>query len=292
LLGKGELVFRLINVGGRAAFEKDGRYFDLATLSGDDQMADALVAVERFEELGALYGSLDVNASTGSLDDVVLGAPIPFPRQVFGIGLNYHDHVGETSAQLPPAPLTFTKYPTCIVGPTSPVELSGDNVDWEVELVAVIGKKARALAPQNAWDYVAGLTLGQDISDRVVQRTGVPPQFSLGKSFATFGPTGPALVSLDAFADPFDIELWCEVDGERMQHARSSLLIFSIPTLVAYLSSIVTLLPGDLIFTGTPSGVGAARGRFLKVGETLHSGAEVIGTMTNVMVAGSAPLAL
>ncbi len=289
---KGELVFRLINVNDRSAFERDGRYYDLASVAGDPELADPLVAVARFSELSALYEGLNVANSTGSVSDVVLGAPIPRPRQVFGIGLNYHDHVGETSAQLPPAPLTFTKFPTCIVGPTSDVLLSGEFVDWEVELVAVIGQRAEHVATSDAWNYVAGLTLGQDISDRVVQRSGVPPQFSLGKSFATFGPTGPAIVSIDAFNDPDDVELWCEIDGERMQHARSSLLIFSIPTLVSYLSSIVTLMAGDLIFTGTPSGVGAARGRYLRSGETLISGAECIGTMTNHVVPGRGPLAL
>ena len=107
-------------------------------------------------------------------------------------------------------------------------------------------------------DLVAGLTLGQDISDRSVQMTGTPPQFSLGKSFPSFGPIGPAVVSLDAFDDRDDIGLWCEVSGERMQDSRSSHLIFSVPTLVAYLSSICRLAPGDLIFTGTPDGVGMA----------------------------------
>ena len=119
-------------------------------------------------------------------------------------------------------------------------------VDWEVEIVVVIGDEASQVAVADAWSVVAGLTLGQDISDRAVQMTGVPPQFSLGKSFANFGPIGPALVSVDAFDDPDDIALWCDVAGERMQAARSSQLIFSIPTLVAYLSSICTLYPGDL----------------------------------------------
>ena len=143
----------------------------------------------------------------------------------------------------------------------------------------------------DAWNAVAGLTLGQDISDRAVQLTGVPPQFSLGKSFANFGPIGPALVSIDAFADPDDIALWCDVAGERMQKARTSQLIFSIPTLVAYLSSICTLYPGDLIFTGTPSGVGMARSRYLAPGEVITSGADIIGELRNTCIPGIAPFA-
>jgi 2,4-diketo-3-deoxy-L-fuconate hydrolase len=285
-------MFRLINVNGRAALESEAHYFDLAGLSGDPSLADALNAVSRVSELQQLSSGLTTSQATGKVSDVVLGAPIPLPRQVFGIGLNYHDHVGETNAQLPQSPLTFTKFPTCIVGPTSNIELSGEFVDWEVELVAVIGATAKSIAIDRAWDYVAGLTLGQDISDRVVQRSGTPPQFSLGKSFRTFGPTGPAMLSLDSFADPSDIELWCEVNGEQMQRAHSSQMIFSLPVLVAYLSSIVTLLPGDLIFSGTPSGVGAARGQYLREGDVLTSGADAIGLLSNRAVAGRSALAL
>ncbi len=122
--------------------------------------------------------------------------------------------------------------------------------------------------------------------------TGVPPQFCLGKSFANYGPIGPALVSPDSFDDPNDIALWCDVAGERMQTARTAELIFSIPTLVAYLSSICPLYPGDLIFTGTPSGVGMARGRYLAPGETINSGAEVIGDLHNTCRAGFGALPL
>jgi 2-keto-4-pentenoate hydratase/2-oxohepta-3-ene-1,7-dioic acid hydratase in catechol pathway len=285
-------MFRLVNVNGRAALEHDGSWYDLAALSGDDTLADPLAAVARHAELHALAERRATATPGGTIASTVLGAPIPHPRQSFGIGLNYRDHAGETGAQLPPAPLTFTKFPSCIAGPTADVPLSGAMVDWEVEIVAVIGSQSSQVSPADAWNVVAGLTLGQDISDRAVQMTGVPPQFSLGKSFANFGPTGPALVSVDAFADPDDIGLWCDVAGERMQDARSSQLIFSIPTLVAYLSSICTLYPGDVIFTGTPSGVGMARGRFLEVGEVIVSGADVIGELRNTCVAGSGPVAL
>ncbi len=227
----------------------------------------------------------------GLLAHAALGAPIPRPRQVFGIGLNYRDHADESGTPLPPAPLTFTKFPSCIAGPTVDVPLSGAMVDWEVEIVAVIGDETRNVGVADAWSFVAGLMLGQDISDRAVQMTGAPPQFCLGKSFANYGPTGPALVSTDAFDDPDDIGLWCEVAGERMQAARTTELIFSIPTLVAYLSSICPLYPGDLIFTGTPSGVGMARGRFLTPGETIVSGADVIGELRNTCRPGAGALA-
>ena len=274
-------MFRLVNVNGRAALEHDGDWYDLAELADDAALVDPLAAVARFRELHALHDRCASATPSGRIADVELGAPVPLPRQVFGIGLNYNDHAGESGMPLPPAPLTFTKFPSCIAGPNAEIPLSNTMVDWEVEIVAVIGEEVFRVDEADAWNVVAGLTLGQDISDRALQMTGTPPQFCLGKSYPNYGPIGPALVALDAFADPDDIGLWCEVDGERMQDARSKELIFSIPAIVAYLSNICTLYPGDLIFSGTPSGVGMARGRFLAPGETLTSGAEVIGALSN-----------
>jgi 2,4-diketo-3-deoxy-L-fuconate hydrolase len=285
-------MFRLVNVNGRAALERDGRWYDLADLSGDATLTDPLAAVARHRELHALNERCPAAVAGGVIAEALLGAPIPQPRQVFGIGLNYRDHAGESNVPLPPAPLTFTKFPSCIAGPTADVPLSGDMVDWEVEIVAVIGDQTSHVDVTDAWNVVAGLTLGQDISDRAVQMTGMPPQFCLGKSFANYGPTGPALVSTDGFDDPDDIGLWCDVAGERMQTAHTTELIFSIPTLVAYLSSICSLYPGDLIFTGTPSGVGMARGRYLAPGETISSGADVIGELRNTCRPGAGPLPL
>ncbi len=285
-------MFRLLNVGGRAAFDHDGEWHDLATVAGDEALADPMAAVARWSELHRLADRCSPATVGGTVAGARLGPPVPAPRQVFGIGLNYRDHAGETGMDLPPAPLTFTKFPSCITGPGAEVALSGRSVDWEVELVAVVGAECTSVSPADAWGSVAGLTLGQDISDREVQMTGVPPQFSLGKSFRGYGPIGPALVSLDAFPDPDDVALWCDVAGERMQEARSKLLIFPIPILVAYLSSICTLYPGDLVFTGTPSGVGNARGRFLRPGETIVSGAEVIGELRVACVEGRGPLRL
>jgi len=285
-------MYRLLNVDGRAALEEDGHWFDLAALSGDPTLADPMAAVARSAELHGLSEHCASAEAGGTVAGSRLGPPVPSPRQVFGIGLNYRDHAGESGMELPPAPLTFTKFPSCIVGPHDEVPLSGELVDWEAEVVAVIGTTATAVTVDEAWSVVAGLMLGQDISDRAVQLTGNPAQFCLGKSFPAYGPIGPALVSVDSFADPDDIGLWCDVAGERMQEARSSLLIFPVATLVAYLSSITTLFAGDLIFTGTPSGVGMARGRFLAPGEELVTGAEVIGELRNPCVVGRGPLAL
>ncbi len=279
-------MFRLVTIEGRAALEHDGHWHDLAALAGDDALADPLTAVARHRELHDLQAACATAEPSGTMADATLGPPVPFPPQVFGIGLNYRDHADESGMELPPAPLTFTKFPSCIAGPTADVPLSGAMVDWEAEVVVVIGTTATRVPEAEAWSVVAGLTLGQDMSDRAVQFTGSPPQFCLGKSFPAFGPTGPAVVSVDAFDDPDDIALWCDVAGERVQSSRTSELIFGIPTLVSYLSSICTLHPGDLVFTGTPAGVGMSRGRFLAEGDVIDTGADTIGSLRNRCVAG------
>jgi len=284
-------MFRLCNVDGRAALELDGSWYDLATVSGDDALADPMVAVARHSELHDVASRLDAATPGGAMASTTLGPPVPRPRQVFGIGLNYAEHAGESGQPVPAVPLTFTKFPSCITGPTADVPVTGPMVDWEVEVVAVVGTEASHVAAADGWNYVAGLMLGQDISDRAVQLSDTPPQFSLGKSFTAFGPTGPVMVSLDAFADVDNVGLWCDVNGERMQEGSTSDLIFPVPQLVAYLSSICTLYPGDLIFTGTPSGVGLARGQFLAVGDELVSGADELGELHNRLVEGAGPLA-
>jgi 2,4-didehydro-3-deoxy-L-rhamnonate hydrolase len=282
-------MFRLLNIGGRAALEVDGDWYDVARLSGDPSLADPMAAVARSAELHGLTDRCADAAPDGRVADVELGPPVPRPRQVFAIGLNYADHAAESGMEAPPAPLTFTKFPSSITGPTGDVPLSGELVDWEVEIVAVVGRDCAHVAPDDAWDVLAGVTLGQDVSDRLVQMTGTPPQFSLGKSFPSYAPIGPALVSVDALADRDDIPLWCDVSGERMQESSTSHLIFSVPTLVAYLSSICPLWAGDLVFTGTPDGVGMARGRFLVEGDVIASGADGIGALRNTCVAGTGP---
>ena len=229
---------------------------------------------------GAAAGSAAPIAE-GSLD-----APAPRPRQVFGIGLNYRDHAAEANLPLPGRPATFTKFPTCVTGPYADVELPSGSVDWEVELVVVVGKRAHGVAESDGWDHVAGLTVGQDVSERVVQFA-AGGQFSLGKSFPGFGPMGPQLVTPDELAKRDDLELHCTVNGETVQKSRTSEMVFPVPRLIAELSSILPLLPGDVIFTGTPAGVGVARKppRFLKPGDVVESTIEGIGTIRNRCVA-------
>ncbi len=279
-------MFRLLNVQGRAALGDDEGWYDLARLSGDPALGDPMAAVSRSDELHTLADRLSSATPDGALGDAVLGPCIPRPPKVFAIGLNFRSHAAESGVEPPPAPLTFTKFATCLAGPHDDVVLTGDTVDWEVELVVVIGSGGHRLREADAWRHVAGLTLGQDISDRTVQFTGTPPQFSLGKSFPGFGPLGAALVSVDAFEKPDAVNIWCDVSGERMQEACTDDLIFGVPELVSYLSSVCPLEAGDIIFTGTPGGVGMGRGRYLVPGDVIRSGADVIGEMSNRCVAG------
>ena len=285
-------MFRLISTGGRAALDIAGHAYDLATLSGDPGLADPMAAIARTDELHAWTASDPTAGALGATDGLALDAPVPRPRQVFAIGLNYADHAAESGMDAPPAPLTFTKFPSSIAGPTADIPLSGAMVDWEVEIVAVVGRPASHVPVADAWTVLAGLTVGQDISDRLVQLTGSPPQFSLGKSFASYSPIGPAVVSVDALPDPGDLPLTCDVNGERMQDGRSSQMLFAIPQLVAYLSSICALEPGDLVFTGTPAGVGMSRNRYLVEGDILVSEVTGIGRLENRCVPGQAPVAL
>ena len=224
-----------------------------------------------------------------------LGSPAPTPRQVFGIGLNYTEHAAESGYAAPTsAPPVFTKFPSCITGPRGDIEMpQGGHVDWEVELVAVIGRRAHHVPVEQALDHVAGYAVGQDISERVLQMAAQPPQFSMGKSLPGFGPVGPWLVTLDEFADPNDLELGCEINGEQVQLGRTSQLIFSVAALVANLSATTPLLPGDVIFTGTPSGVGLGRTpqRWLADGDVLTSHIEGIGEMRHRLVAAAPRIA-
>lgn len=216
-----------------------------------------------------------------------LKAPVPRPRQIFAIGLNYVKHARESGLPLPEVPMVFTKFQSAVTGPSGRIALSGDTVDWEVELVVVIGTAAHQVDIAQAWSHVAGLTVGQDLSDRAVQTTGSPAQFSMGKSFPGFAPIGPAMVSLDEFEDPDDLRVSTELNGVTVQDSRTSDLVFSVPQLIAYLSGIVTLLPGDLIFTGTPEGVGLGRTppSYLEDGDTIVTTIERIGSMRHEVFA-------
>ena len=217
-----------------------------------------------------------------------LGPPAPAPRQILAIGLNYREHAAESGFAVPDAPtVMFTKWVSCLSGPVTDVVLPpGGHTDWEVELVAVIGRHTRDVPAEQAWDHIAGLTVGQDLSERIGQAAGPSPQFSLAKSLPGFGPTGPWLTTTDELRNRDDLELSCTINGELMQKGRTRDLIFSVPALVAALSRRIPLLPGDLLFTGTPAGVGLGRTpqRFLAPGDELISTIEGLGELRQQFV--------
>jgi 2,4-didehydro-3-deoxy-L-rhamnonate hydrolase len=274
---------RFGNVGGRIQLVVGDGLVDVETASAGRLPADPVAAIERWDALVDWARSADGgSAPAAPLSGAALLAPVPRPRQVFGVGLNYRLHVAEGAREVPEEPAVFTKFPSCISGPSSEIPVGSETVDWEVELVVVLGRAAHRVSVDRAWDHVAGLMVGQDISDRAVQ-VRPPAQWSLAKSFTGFGPTGPLLVMVDDVPDQDDLELGCSVNGEEMQKARTSDLIFPVPELVSRLSHIVTLWPGDLIFTGTPPGVGYARTppRFLHPGDIVTSHIEGIGELRN-----------
>jgi 2,4-didehydro-3-deoxy-L-rhamnonate hydrolase len=270
---------RIANVDGRLKLLVANGAVDVEEASRGRFSYEPQAAYERFGELQDWAG--DINEPTEGFMAKAAGPPCPCPRQVFAIGLNYQDHAAESGFQTPRVPVVFTKYVGSFTGPVCQVVLPEESVDWEVELVVVIGKTTRAVATEQAWEYVAGLTVGQDLSELDLQRSGPAPQFSLAKSFPGFSPIGPALVTPDELDRPGNLALGCELNGESMQNSRTSEMLFSVPELVSYLSQIVTLFPGDVIFTGTPPGVGMGRTppRYLKEGDHLHSWIEGVGEL-------------
>jgi 2-keto-4-pentenoate hydratase/2-oxohepta-3-ene-1,7-dioic acid hydratase in catechol pathway len=282
---------RIANVAGRAtllaAWDADLTGHDLETASGGVLPADPAEVYERWDEVRSWVSGAELGPPAPVRREL-LGPPSPRPRQIVAIGLNYSDHAIEAGFAVPDSlPPVFTKFVTSLAGPDEVVVLpEGGHTDWEVELVAVIGRTAHEVDAAQAWDHIAGVTVGQDLSERVSQMAGPAPQFSLGKSFPAFAPTGPWLVTPDELSDPDDLELGAAIDGEVVQRDRTTKLIFPVSQLVARLSEVLTLLPGDLLFTGTPAGVGMGRqpARWLAAGETLVSWIEGIGEIRQTFV--------
>ena len=277
---------RIANADGRLALVAGDHVIDVAQRSGGRFGPDVQDVYERWTEFTAWAAQADTAGGT-PLDEDHLGPVVPRPRQIFAIGLNYRGHAAETGLDIPTSPMVFTKFASSIAGPRATVALPTNSVDYEAELVVVIGAQAQRVSQAAAWSHVAGLTVGQDISERELQvRPPAPQQFSLAKSFPAFAPIGPVLVTPDEFDDPDDLEIGCSVGGEQLQKARTSDMVFTVSQLVEYLSSVVTLFPGDVIFTGTPAGVGFARSpqRYLRAGEELVTTIEGIGELRNPLV--------
>ena len=231
--------------------------------------------------------ALAVSGGKLALSSVKLLAPIPKPRKLICVGLNYRDHAKETGATLPDVPTIFNKFATAVIGPGADIVLPkvSKSPDYEAEFAFVIGTGGRHIAAQDWQKHIFGYTIVNDVSARDYQRA--TTQWLMGKTFDTFAPMGPWIVTADEIADPHNLNIQLEINGEMLQNSNTRELIFKIPDLIAFLSSVFTLEPGDIVSTGTPSGVGVARNpqRFLRPGEEVTVTIQGIGELTNPVVA-------
>lgn len=219
---------------------------------------------------------------------VKLLAPIPDPPKIVCIGLNYRDHAAESGVPIPREPVLFSKFATAIIGPEEPIRLPAvsQEVDYEAELVLVVGKKGRRLSATAAMEHLAGYTVGHDVSARDWQLKKDGKQWLAGKTFDTFAPIGPVLVTTDEIGDPHNLGIRLRLNGQTMQDSNTRQMIFRAGDILAYVSQVVTLEPGDLIFTGTPPGVGFARKPqvFLKGGDVVEVEIDGLGVLRNPVV--------
>jgi 2-keto-4-pentenoate hydratase/2-oxohepta-3-ene-1,7-dioic acid hydratase in catechol pathway len=268
---------KLANLNGRSTLIFDDLALDVETASQGVWSSDPQGVYSDWAAFSAWART--VPAGGAAFDRADLGAPVPRPRQVFAIGVNYAEHAAESGYPAGSLPITFTKFPSSLTGPDAQVELPPGSVDWEVELVIVLGTGGKNVSREDAWKHVAGLTVGQDLSEREAQNAGAKPQYSLAKSHTGFGPTGPWLVTTDEFEDPDDLAIQSTLSGEVMQSSRTSKMIYNVPDLLFELSKVCELFPGDIIFSGTPEGVGNARTpkRFIGPDDDLRSEIEGIG---------------
>ena len=276
---------RLANVQGRAAVVLDGRLVDVERASGGRLPADPMALIP---QLDAVH-DFSVLDDSPAADAVHLGPPVPRPQKIIAIGLNYRAHADESGLTLPEEPVVFARLPSALAGPTDDIVVPAGRVrvDWEAELVVVMGRRGRHIPAEHGWAHVAGVTCGQDISDREEQFRALR-QFTMAKSFDTYAPIGPVLVTPDELGDPDDLAIRCRIDGEEVQSSRTNDLIFAVPELIAWISRICTLEAGDLIFTGTPGGVGDSRQppRYLRAGNVVETEIEGVGVMRNRVVEG------
>lgn len=275
------------STGPRVAGVRQGQYIDLAATNPQlpSTMEELLAAGEP-----ALALAAKAIASGKPIDgEIKLLAPVPRPGKVLCVGLNYADHAKESGQQPPPEPVLFNKLLTAVSAPGDPIVLPrvSKEVDYEAELVVVIGRKGRYIAEADARQYIAGYAVGHDVSARDWQLRKPGGQWLLGKTFDTFAPFGPQLVTADEVGDPGNLRIQLRLNGKTMQDSTTAQLIFTVDQLVAYVSQVCTLLPGDIIFTGTPPGVGAARKPpvFLQPGDIVEVEIEKLGILRNPVVA-------
>ncbi|GFO82099.1 MAG: 2-hydroxyhepta-2,4-diene-1,7-dioate isomerase [Methyloceanibacter sp.] len=264
--------------------DADGKVRDLSGTI--DDIAGDVLSPEGLQRLR----DIDPRSLPAAGGNPRLGAPVGGVPKFFGIGLNYRDHAEETGLPIPEVPIVFVKATSCISGPNDPVLAPADfkRMDYEVELGFVIGSPAKRVSVENALDYVAGYCIGNDVSERSLQKGG-PGEWIKAKSYDSFGPLGPWLVTTDEIPDPQNLELTMDLNGERMQTGNTATMIFPVAELVSYISKYMTLMPGDVVITGTPPGVGMARNPrvFLKAGDEMVLRVAGLGEQRTTVVAES-----
>lgn len=247
----------------------------------------SLLAKPKWQEKIELATTHGLETGVGRIDSAAasLEAPIAAPQKIICVGLNYADHVEESDEEPPDNPILFSKFPTSITGPNHPIRWDPaftSEVDYEAELAVVIGDRGRDIDLASAREYMAGFTVANDVSARDLQFS--DDQWTRGKSLDTFCPLGPALVTTDNVTDPEDLEIWAELNGDRLQESTTANLLFGLDELVSFCSRAFTLVPGDVLLTGTPPGVGVFREpkRLLDDGDEITVGIEELGELTNV----------
>lgn len=279
---------RFVNADGRAALLVDGEIHDLNIISsGRIPPSPMAVVLDHWDDALELHRA-GVYGGGRPLSSVYLGPPVPSPRSIYAVGINYRRHAEETGAEVTAIPPVFTKFPSSINGPYDDIVLpAGEGTtDWEAELAFVVGAGGRHLAAAQALPALRGFMVAQDVSERFVQMA-AGRQYSLGKSYDSFCPIGPALVTLDELRDPLNLRITCRVNRVVVQEESTGDMIVDVPHLVELLSSVMTLTAGDVCLTGTPAGVGVARHppRFLRPGDIVETEISGLGFMRNRCVA-------
>lgn len=250
----------------------------IAETGAKDELSEIL-------QLANVASSKLPDGSVKSLEEVELTFPFQRPGKIVCLGRNYRDHAAESGADVPDEPVVFAKATSSVIGPKAPIQLPrvAEKVDYEVELAVVVGRTARHISAENALDHVAGYSVLCDVSARDYQHEKPGGQWYLGKSFDTFCPIGPALVTADEIPDPHNLDIRCTINGQCRQRANTGEMVFDIPTILSYLSEVFTLEPGDVVSTGTPSGVGAGQDppTYLESGDCVRCAIEQVGELVN-----------
>ena len=279
---------RLANLDGRATIVTELGIVDVARASNGAFSASIDKCIAQLDLLRKWFVSARPQPTADTTPDELMGDPrlgpvVTAPQQIFAIGLNYRMHAAEMGLTIPEQPMVFTKFVSALCGPNDQLPIPGPTTDFEAELVVVIGKTVRNVSVADAASVIAGYCVGEDYSERTLQMKGAPAQFSIGKSFRNFAPIGPWLTTSDQIVDPNDLRISTEVNGMRFQDSSTNDMVFTIPELVSYVSSVCELRTGDLMFTGSPHGVGLGHKPpvFLKPGDEIVTTIENLGSIRN-----------